>query len=319
MARALWKGSLRFGLVEIQVGLYTAERSNELSFTYLDRKDLSPVGYERINKSTGQKVPWDRIVRGFKHPSGRYVVVTEEDLKNANVEATQSVDILAFVPADAIGLMYYDKPYYLLPSGKSSKSYVLLRDALSKSGRVGIGKVVIRTREHLAAVSVRDDLLVLDLLRYAHELVAPDEIKPSGMTLKADVNPQEMKMAGQLIQGMSDEWRPDQYADTYREDLLALIDKKVKSGELTKTCKTAAPAERPARAGTVVDLMPLLRESLERAQGPRSGASTAAGEKASRRSRAAGSAAAGSSSHSRSRTPARSRHRAVRRKTRRAS
>jgi len=163
--------------VEIQVGLHGAERADELSFTYLDSKDLSPVGYERVNKTTGEKVPWERIVRGFKHKSGEYVVVTEQDLKHANVEATQTVDILAFVPANSIDPMYFEKPYYLQPVMKKSKSYVLLREALRKSGKIGIGKVVIRTRQHIAAVSVKGPLLVLDLLRYPDELLAPEDLK----------------------------------------------------------------------------------------------------------------------------------------------
>lgn len=267
MARLIWKGSLRFGLVDVAVGLRPAVAAKELKFTYLDSKDLSPVGYERINKATGAKVAWDRIVRGYKHKSGDYVVVGDEDLKSANVEATQSVDIVTFVNEDVIDPVYFDKPYYLVPIGKRTKSYVLLRKALEKSGKVGIGRVVIKTRQHLAAVSPKDSLLLLEILRFDHEILKPKELDIPSETLTAKVDEKELQMAMRLIEELAGPWEPRAFKDDYRDDVLALIEDKVRSGDLTSI--RTAPVPKKARGGTVVDLMPLLKRSLElAAKGP---------------------------------------------------
>jgi DNA end-binding protein Ku len=289
VARLIWKGSIRFGLVDIQVGLRPAERPDELHFTMLDRHDRSPIGYERINKTSGKKVAWEDIVRGYEHDSGEMVVLSDEDLESANVEATQTVEILGFVKQGEIDPMHYERPYYLEPVKKRSKSYALLREALRRSGRVGIGKVVLRTRQHLAAVSVRGPVLMLELLRYDHELLDAKNLGIPREQLDASVDEKELKMAERLIDGMTEKWDPSQYKDEYRDDLLALIDRRVEAGQLESV---PPPPERKTSRGEVVDLLPLLKRSLEQRaeeRGPRTSArSRPARGKRARPSRRAG-------------------------------
>jgi DNA end-binding protein Ku len=265
MARSIWKGSLSFGLVSIPVALYPAEKPEELSFHQLDRRDLGPVGYKRINKKTEKEVPWDQIVRGYEYRRGSYVVLTDQDLKRANVESTQTIDIAGFVPADQISPLYYERPYYLEPGRGGSKAYALLRDTLKRSGMAGIASVVIRTRQHLAAVLERNGVLVLETLRWSHEirdtkgLKVPDEEKGSQVSKK------EAEMALQLVKGMEEKWDPRKYKDTYADDLMALIRRKVSSGKTTEVDETEPAAGK--RGGVVVDLMPLLKKSLEQKRG----------------------------------------------------
>lgn len=263
MARSIWKGSLSFGLVSIPVALYPAEKPEELSFHQLDRRDLGPVGYKRINKKTEKEVPWDQIVRGYEYQRGSYVVLTDQDLKRANVESTQTIDIAGFVPADQISPLYYERPYYLEPAKGGGKAYALLRDTLKRSGMAGIASVVIRTRQHLAAVLERNGVLFLETLRWSHEirdtkdLEVPDE-KHSQASKK------EAEMALQLVKGMEEKWDPRKYKDTYADDLMALIRRKVSTGKTTEIDESE-PAK--AKKGVVVDLMPLLKKSLEQKRG----------------------------------------------------
>lgn len=268
MARSIWKGSIRFGLVNVPVGLYSAEAREDLSFTLLDRRDLSPVGYQRINKSTGEEVPWDDIVKGYEHEEGDYVVLGDEDFRQANPEATQTVDILTFVDAEAIAPMLFDRPYYLAPTAQGEKGYALLREALERTGKAGIALVVLRTRQHLAALLPHGDVLLLELLRFAHELRQPEEMDldvPGRDLDELGISDKEVKMAERLIEGMVEEWDPEAYRDRYREDLLALIDRKVEAGE-TET--VAAPVEEEAgREPQVVDIMTLLKKSVAEVQG----------------------------------------------------
>jgi DNA end-binding protein Ku len=267
MPHAIWKGSIRFGLVNIPVGLYSAEDSDELSFTLLDRRDLSPVGYQRINKSTGEEVPWDEIVKGYEYEEDEYVVLGEEDFKRANPEATQTVDIVAFVDAADIDPMYFDRPYYLAPTKGGDKGYAILREALAETGKAGIAKVVLRTREHLAAVLPRDKALVLELLRFDHELRDTKGLDLPGTDLgKLKVTKKEIEMAEKLVEGMVEEWDPSQYEDEYREDLMARIEEKVKKGE---TKEIPEPEEEAAAEPQVIDIMDLLKRSLEETGGRR--------------------------------------------------
>ena len=260
MARAIWKGSISFGLVSIPVALHPAEKPEELSFNQLDRRDLSPVGYKRVNKKTDREVPWDQIVRGYQYRRGNYVVLTDQDLKRANVEATQTIDLVGFVKADQISPLFYERPYYLEPGKGGAKAYALLRETLKSTGMVGIASVVIRTRQHLAALLERDGVLVLELLRWAHEiretkgLEVPDE-------RRAHVSKKEVDMAVQLVKGMEVTWDPKKYKDTYADDLMALIQRKVASGK-TAEVDESEPRQR-RKGGVVVDLMPLLKKSLE--------------------------------------------------------
>jgi len=267
MPRAIWKGTISFGLVNIPVSLYTAEKTDELSFNQLDKRDLSPVGYKRVNKKTEKEVPWDQIVRGYEYEDGNYVVLTNQDLKRANVEATQTIDIVEFVDAEQIPPIYFEQPYHLEPSKAGAKAYALLRETLRKTGMVGIARVVIRTRQHMAALLERDGVLVLDLLRWAHEIKEPKDLDvPDDRYAKSNLSPKEAEMAVKLVKGMAEKWDPKKFKDTYAEDIMALIEKKVSSGQ-TAVVDESEPA--PAkRGGQVVDLMPLLKKSLEKSGRP---------------------------------------------------
>ena len=266
MARAIWKGSISFGLVQIPVGLYTAEQRDELSLSLLDRHDLAPVGYERVNRRTGSKVDWKDIVKGYQYQKGKYVVVTEEDIRNANVRATQTIDILAFVDQSDISTLYYDTPYYLAPAKQGGKAYAILRDTLRAAGKVGIAKVVIRTRQHLSALLVDDDRLVLQLLRFSHELRSPDELDvPQEGAKAAKASSRELEMAKQLVSSMVDEWDPSKYHDEYRDDLLARIKRKAKHGDIEDVPESETSRAKPA--AKVIDLADLLRQSVQNSNG----------------------------------------------------
>jgi DNA end-binding protein Ku len=265
MARTFWKGNISFGLVTIPVRLQPAVQSHDLSFSLLDRKDFSPVGFKRYNKNSGRDVPWDQIVRGYEYEPDEFVVLTDEDLRRANVEATQTIEILEFVPREEIDPEYFETPYFVEPQRGASKSYALLRESMERSGKVGIARVVLRTRQRIAALMVRDKILMLDLLRYAHELKRADVVEAPPKTGKgAGISDREVKMAEQLIEGMTGHWNPAAFKDEYRDDVLAMVRKKVKSGQ-THTIVEAEPSEKePKRARTqVMDLLPLLKESLE--------------------------------------------------------
>ena len=266
MARAIWKGSISFGLVQIPVALHTAERRDELSLTLLDRHDLGPVGYERVNRRTGDKVEWKDIVKGYPYRKGKYVVVTDEDIRNANVRATGTIDIQAFVDTEEISPLYYDTPYYLAPAKHGEKAYAVLLGTLRAAGKVGIAKIVIRTRQHLAALRVENELLVLQLLRFSHELRSPGELEiPKTDAKPAKPTPRELEMAKQLVASMEEKWDPAQYHDAYRDDLLARIRRKAKEGEI----EDAPSSERNVKPATnVVDLVELLKKSMEKKAAP---------------------------------------------------
>jgi DNA end-binding protein Ku len=260
MARAIWKGSISFGLVNIPVGLYAAETRNDISFKMLDKKTMSPIHYKRVSEESGKEVPWDETVRGYEFESGQYVVLSDADLKGAAPEATQTIDIVDFVDLEEISPLYFDKPYYLGPDKKGSKAYALLRETLRRTGKVGIAKVVIRTREYLAAVVARGDVLTLELMRYAHELRDPSELDvPAG---KQGVSDREIDMAERLVEGMVSAWEPEKYKDSYRDDLMKMIEKRVEAGQLEKSPEPAAKAEKAPRSN-VIDLMALLKQSVE--------------------------------------------------------
>jgi DNA end-binding protein Ku len=266
MPRGLWKGAISFGLVNVPVELFSAEkRSSELDLTMLDKRDLAPVGYKRFNKSTGEDVPWAEIVKGYEYEDGRYVVLSDEDFRRANVEASRTVDIVAFVDAQDIAPLYYETPYYLAPGKRGEKPYALLREALAKAGKVGIATVVIRTRQYLAAVMPQDDLLVMNTLRYADEIRDAGEL---GLDFSgAKISAKEIDLALRLIRDMEEKWKPAQYKDTYREDLLKRIEEKVKAGQ---TEELTRPRKEKAEGGAeIIDLMALLKKSVEGKKAPR--------------------------------------------------
>lgn len=257
--RAIWEGTISFGLVQIPVGLHTAESRDDLDFDLLDRRDMAPVGYQRYNRTTNEPVEWDDIVKGYEYADGEYVVVEKEDFKRANVKATQTVDIVHFTDADAIDVMFFEKPYYLVPTKKGHKAYVLLREVLKKTGKVGIARVVIRTRESVAALMVRDDALILELLRYDHELHKPKDFDlPGSGARQFKISPAEMKMAERLVSDMDAPFKPEEFKDTYRDDLMKFIRHKIKAGD-TETPEEPVPEPEPSN---VVDIMALLRRSL---------------------------------------------------------
>lgn len=264
MPRVLWKGAISFGLVHIPVGVYSAEKRNSFDLTMLDRRTMKPVGFKRYNKETGEDVSWDDIVKGYEYEKDRYVVLTEEDFKRANVEATQTVDIRSFVNGAEIPPMYFETPYYLAPDKRGEKGYALLRETLLQTGKVGIANVVIRTRQYVAALLPVDDVIVMNTLRYANELRSADELTVPPRDLKAvGISPREMDMARRLVEGMTDKWKPEEFRDTYHEDLLALIDKRIQAGQTEAITEPAGPEEERPAGGDVIDLMALLKRSVE--------------------------------------------------------
>ena len=273
--RAIWRGSISFGLVQIPVGLYRADAEQDLHFTMLDKKDHAPVRFERKNSATGKPIAWKNIVRGFEVERGTYVIVTDEDFAQANVKSSGNIDILDFVAEAEVDASYFIKPYFLLPKGKDAKTYVLLREALRHSKRVGVAKIVLRTRQHLALVRTCGAGLMLSLLRFAHELRPANTFKfpPSGKKA-ANISEREMKMAASLVESMTASFAPDTYRDDYHDDLMALIARKRRAGGK----KLAAPAKRDVpRTGDVVDIVALLQKSVSRPRTrAKSGASKAA-------------------------------------------
>ncbi|WP_338760681.1 Ku protein [Massilia sp. METH4] len=262
MARSLWKGAISFGLVHIPVDLYSAVKQNELDLTMLDKRDFSPIGFKRYNKGNGKEVAWDNIIKGYEYTAGEYVVLSDEDLKQANVKATQTIDILAFVNAEDVPLTYYETPYYLAPGRGGAKVYALLRETLRRAGRVGIATVVIRTKQHLCALVATEDGIIMNTLRYADEIRDTEGLDLPAKGIKAaGISDKELQMALSLVEGMSEDWDPSQYHDTYKEDVLKLVEKKVKAGQ-TKSITMPSKEGEAAPSSNVIDLVALLKQSL---------------------------------------------------------
>jgi DNA end-binding protein Ku len=247
--RAIWSGVISFGLVSVPVRMYTATESRELKFHFLDKRDMAPIGYDKVNRETGQSVPADEIVRGFEVDKGRFVELTEEDIDRLDVELTHSIDICDFVSMDEIDPLYFRKAYYLLPQEGAEKPYRLLVKALEETGRAAIAKVVIRNKQHLAAIRPVNDTLVLETMYYADEVRQPEEAP------KPQVRAPEVEMAKTLIENLAAKWDPAKYHDRYRTELLDLLQKKAKGKPL--------PEPKHEEGGEVVDLMEALRQSVE--------------------------------------------------------
>src|SRR5262245_23277026 len=263
MSRSIWRGAISFGLVHIPVVLSSAEDRNSFDLTMLDRRNMKPVGFKRYNKVTEQEVGWDDIVKGYEYEKERYVVLTDEDFKRANVEATQTIDIMAFVNAGDIAPTYFETPYYLAPDKRGDKGYALLRETLKATNKVAITTVVIRTRQYLAALIPIGDLIVLNTLRYKNELKPAKDLKvPSGNIKTSGVSRREIDMAKTLVQEMTEHWKPERYRDTYHEDLLRLIDKRIKAGNTEVITEADEEGEKPVQ-GKVIDLMALLKRSVQ--------------------------------------------------------
>jgi DNA end-binding protein Ku len=263
MPRALWKGAISFGLVHIPVSLYPATQSESLSFDMIDKRDFSPIGYRKVNKRTGEEVSSDNIVKGYEYEKGEYVVVTNEDFKQANVEATQTVDIVAFVDVASVAPYYYDTPYYLEPGKRGEKGYTLLREVLRRTGKIGIATVVIRSRQHLAALIPLERMLLMNTLRFPNEIRSMSDLNlpEAGMN---GLTEKEMAMAERLVEDMTEEWNPEQYKDTYTNDLIARIEARIKSGQTHTITPESKEAAEPRRGAEVIDLVSLLRRSLDK-------------------------------------------------------
>ena len=259
--RAIWKGSISFGLVNIPIALYPATRKEDLRFRLLRAKDLSPVNYKRVAEKDGKEVPWDQIVKGYEYEKGKYVVLKDEDFQRVDLEATQTVDIQDFVEQEEIDPVFFYKPYYLEPQKGGDKAYVLLRETLGKTGKVGIAKVVIKTRQYLAGVKAENNVLVLELMHFAEELADPDKLH---LPKKIEPGKREVDMATALVNSMSSKWDPKKYRDDYRDALMEVIEEKVEAGgkELEEKPKKKAPPSTK-----VIDLVAVLQESLNQTEG----------------------------------------------------
>jgi len=256
--RAIWKGSISFGLVNIPIALYPATRKEDLKFRLLRAKDLSPVDYKRVAEKDGNEVPWDQIVKGYEYEKGKYVVLKDEDFQRVDLEATQTVDIQDFVEQEEIDPVFFYKPYYLEPQKGGDKAYVLLRDTLKKTGKIGIAKVVIKTRQYLAGVKEKNSVLVLELMHFAEELADAEKLH---VPKKLEPGKRELDMAKALIDSMSSKWEPKKYHDDYREALMEVIEEKVESGGEEIEEK---PKKKPRPSTKVIDLVSVLQESLEK-------------------------------------------------------
>jgi DNA end-binding protein Ku len=254
MARSIWKGSLAFGLVNIPIELYSAVRDHRPKFRLLHAKDQAPVRYERVCQKEGKPVGWEDLVKGYEYEKGQFVVLSKDDFKTAALEKTKTVDILDFVDADEIDERYFETPYYLQPSKGADRAYALLREAIRESGKMGIAKIILRDAQHLAAVEVIGDALVLTMMRFSDELADLGDFRFPKAT---GIRPQEMKMALQLIENLASKWNPEQYTDEYRDNLRKIIKGKLKGRQ------PKLQEREPARSAEVVDLMARLRASLE--------------------------------------------------------
>jgi DNA end-binding protein Ku len=261
MPRAIWKGTISFGLVNIPIALYPATRREELRFRLLRKTDLSPVNYKRVAEKDGREVPWDQIVKGYEYEKGKYIVLKDEDFQRVDIEATQTVEIQDFVELEEIDPMFFYKPYYLEPQKGGDKAYVLLRDSLEESKRVGIAKVVIKTRQYLAGVKPKDGALVLELMHFADELADTSKLH---IPKKTEIGKRELNMAKSLIDSMSAKWNPEKYHDEYREALMEVIEQKVEAGG--KEIETKP--KKPPKPTKVIDLVEVLQRSLEQSGGP---------------------------------------------------
>ena len=257
MPRSIWKGAVSFGLVHIPVSVVSATRQSGIDFDWLDERSLDPVGYKRINKTTGKEVPSEHIVKGIEHGKGKYVVLSEDEIHDALPEATRTIDILTFVEAREISILHFEKPYYLAPDKNGEKVYALLRDTLSAAGKVGVANLVMHSKQHLAVIMPLGDALVLNTLRWADEVRSAEDVGLEG--LDAKVSKKEVDMAQRLVDDMTEQWDPEQYHDTFKDNVMALVERKLKDGKLEAVVEEPEAEDSGA---DVIDLTELLRRSL---------------------------------------------------------
>jgi DNA end-binding protein Ku len=264
MPRSIWHGAISFGLIYVPVDMYSASKDSALSLHLLDSRDFAPVGYHRINKATGKEVDWNHIVKGYEYKKGEYVALSDADFKNANVKASETIDIESFTDAAEISPMYYETPYYLAPSKGGQKVYSLLRQALQKTKKVAVASFVMRGRQHLCAVAPSGDTLMLITLRFAGEVLAPETVKSAATSSKAAaITAAELAMAQKLVAGMSGPFKPESFKDTYKADLMRRVQEKIKKKQThSLTAETPEAQERPK--AQVIDLMEALRNSISK-------------------------------------------------------
>jgi DNA end-binding protein Ku len=262
MARPLWKGAISFGLVTIPVSLYAATRQNELRFRQLDRRDSSVVRERRVSETSGREVPWEDVVRGYEYEEGSFVVLDPDDFTRANVRASETIDIAQAVPRAAVPPQYFEKPLYVVPTKTGVKPYHILREVLRRTDRAAIATLVMRGRQHLAALIADDQALTLELLRFAHEIKDVAELEAGAALEPPEIKPKELELAEQLVAALDADWDPDQFHDEYRDDLLALIEEKARTGE----APVRHAADGHEEVGEVVDMMELLKRSVGEAR-----------------------------------------------------
>ena len=260
MPRAIWKGAISFGLVHIPVSLVSATSSQGVDFDWLDKRSMDPVGYKRINKTTGKEVTKENIVKGVAFEKGRYVVLSEDEIRSAHPKSTQTIEIIAFVASDQIPLQNIDTPYFLAPDKRGGKVYALLRETLKKTGKVALANVVLHTKQHLAALMPLESALVLVMLRWPAEVRSLDELELGSDVTKPTLAKGELDMAKRLVEDMSADWQPDEYRDSFQDKIRALVAKKAKAGKIEDVETVEGGEER--KSADVIDLTELLKRSL---------------------------------------------------------
>ncbi|WP_338515029.1 Ku protein [Pseudomonas poae] len=260
MPRSIWKGAISFGLVHIPVSLVSATSSQGVDFDWLDKRSMDPVGYKRINKTTGKEVTKEHIVKGVAYEKGRYVVLSEDEIRSAHPKSTQTIEIIAFVASDQIPLQNIDTPYFLAPDKRGGKVYALLRETLKKTGKVALANVVLHTKQHLAALMALDSALVLVMLRWPAEVRSLDELELGSDVIKPSLAKGELDMAKRLVEDMSADWKPEEYRDSFQEKIMALVEKKAKAGKIEDVESAEGVEER--KSADVIDLTELLKRSL---------------------------------------------------------
>lgn len=260
MPRAIWKGAISFGLVHIPVSLNSAVRSERIDFDWLDKRSMDPVGYKRINKVTGKDIDAENIVKGVEVEKGRYVVISEDEIREARPEATQTIDIFSFVEHNAIPLQHFDTPYYLSPDRRGGKVYSLLRETLESSGKVALATVVLHTQQHLALLRPLNEALVLITLRWPEEVRGIDTLELDKSVTEAKVDKRELQMARRLVEDMSGEWTPDEYHNVFKQTIMELVEEKAKHGKIAVVESTKDGAGE--KSADIIDLTELLKRSL---------------------------------------------------------
>lgn len=297
-SRVLWKGAISFGLVHIPVALHSATSESGIDFDWLDKRSMDPVGYKRVNKRTGKEITKENIVKGVEYEDGQYVVLSEEEIKSAYPKTTQTIEIESFVPNTEIPFVYLERPYYIAPINKGQKVYALLRDTLLKTQRVGIARVIIQTKQHLAVLVPSGPALILNLLRWGADIRSLEELNLPPVGAKAaGLTDKELAMAKQLVDDMTGKWKPDQFTDSFKDDIMALVKRKAKAGKLENVVQPEEEETEGRSSAKIIDLTELLQRSLRKGGGDGPKAKAATTTKASTKTPARKKTAAKSAPH----------------------